>query len=200
MTAIVAGTPRARARHSRMWGLLGLMLSMALPVALIVAGIVVQGWGAISWLGAIVWGVVAAVAFALVAMMGQTVGMTRMDLPDLLGSLVAAPGAAASRGLGALVHLANGAVLAVAWAYGTALGGLSANVWTALAWGAVLWVLALLMLSTIGSVHPAIRAGRQDDPGSGGVNFGPMTPVGVLVGHLVWGAVLGLGYAAWPLG
>jgi hypothetical protein len=200
MTAIVAGTRQAHATHSRTWGPLGLLLSMAPPVALIVAGIVVDGWGAISWLGAIVWGVVAAVAFALVAMMGRTVGMTRMDLLDLLGSLVAAPRTAASQGLGAVVHLANGAVLAIAWAYGTALGGLSANVWTGLAWGAVLWVLALLMLSTIGSVHPAIRAGRQDDPGLAATNFGPMTPAGILVSHLVWGAVLGLGYAAWPLG
>jgi hypothetical protein len=143
MTAIVAGTRQAHARHSRTWGPLGLLLSMAPPVALLVAGIVVEGWGAIS---------------------------------------------------------PNGAVLAIAWAYGTALGGLSANVWTALAWGAVLWVLALLMLSTIGSVHPAIRAGRQDDPGPAATDFGPMTPLGILVSHLVWGAVLGLGYAAWPLG
>lgn len=50
MTAIVAGTRQAHARHSRTWGLLGLMLSMAPPVALIVAGVVVEGWGAISWL------------------------------------------------------------------------------------------------------------------------------------------------------
>jgi hypothetical protein len=67
-------------------------------------------------------------------------------------------------------------------------------------WGAVLWALALLMMSTIGSVHPAIRARQQDDPGLAASNFGSMTPVGSLVGHLVWGAVLGLGYAAWPLG
>lgn len=200
MTTIVAGTRQAHASHSRTWGPLGLMLTMALPVAIIVAGIIVQGWGAISWLGAVVWGVVAAVAFALVATLGRTMGMTRMDLLDLLGSLVAAPRTAASRTLGAVVHLANGAVLAVAWAYGTALGGLSANVWTALGWGAVVWVLALGMLSTIGSVHPAIRAGRQDDPGLAATNFGAMTPVGILLSHLVWGAVLGLGYAAWPLG
>jgi hypothetical protein len=88
MTAIVAGTRQAHARHSRTWGPLGLMLSMAPPVALIVAGIVVKGWG-----------VVATVAFTLAA-----------------------------------------------------------------------------------------------------TNFGPMTPVGILVSHLVWGAVLGLGYVAWPLG
>jgi hypothetical protein len=159
----------------------------------------VEGWGAISWLGAIVWGAVAAVAFALVGLIGRAIRMTRMDLLDLLGSMLAAPRTAASRGLGAVVHLADGAVLAIAWAYGTALGGLSANVWTAPAWGAVLWVLALGMLSTIGSVHPAIRAGRQDDPGPAASNFGPMTPLGILVSHLVWGAVLGLGYAAWPL-
>jgi hypothetical protein len=44
MTAIVAGTRQAHARHSRTWGPLGLMLTVALPVAPIVAGIVVEGW------------------------------------------------------------------------------------------------------------------------------------------------------------
>jgi hypothetical protein len=147
-----------------------------------------------------VWGVAATVAFTLVSVTGRAMGMTRMDLLDLLGSIFVAPHTAASRTLGALLHHANGAILAVAWAYGTALAGLPANWWTALAWGGVLWVLALLMMSTIGSVHRAIRAGRQDDPGLAASDFGSMTPVGNLVGHLVWGAVLGLGYAAWPLG
>ncbi|MGH9186267.1 MAG: hypothetical protein ACRD0U_10710 [Acidimicrobiales bacterium] len=50
-------------------------------------------------------------------------------------------------------------------------------------------------MSTVGAVHPAIRRGRQDDPGPLATNFVTMTPVRSLKDHLVWGAVLGLLYA-----
>ena len=190
----------SRSQHSPVWGSVGLMMSMAIPAAVAVIGIALLGWGEISWLGAIVWGVVATIAFTLFSMMGKAVGMTRMDLLDLLGSMVAPVGSKASRAIGALIHHANGALLAIAWAYGVALMGLPANWLTALGWGVILWILALLMMSTIGAVHPAIRRGDQEDPGPGATNFGAMTPVGSLMGHLVYGLVLGVAYQAWPLG
>lgn len=175
------------------------MISMVVPAAIVVIGVAVEGFDEISWLGAIVWGVVATVVFTLFSMMGKAVGMTRMDLLDLLGSAVAPVGSAAARGIGALVHHMNGAILAVAWAYGVALVGLPANWATGLAWGAILTVLALLMMSSMRSAHPAIRRGEQEDPGPAATNFGAMTPMGSLMGHLVYGVVLGLTYNAWPL-
>ncbi|SFQ72772.1 hypothetical protein SAMN05421810_11511 [Amycolatopsis arida] len=196
---VLSGTTRARSEHTVPWAALGLMLAMAPPVALIVFGIAAEGWAAISWVGAIVWGVVASLAFTVFSIMGRAMGMTRMDLLDLLGSTVARPGSGAARALGLAIHLTNGAVLAVAWAYGTALFGLPANWVTALGWAVVLTALALLMMSMIGGVHPAMRRGEQDDPGPAAINFGRMTPMGSLVGHLVYGLVLGLTYSAWPL-
>jgi hypothetical protein len=94
----------------------------------------------------------------------------------------------------------NGALLAVAWAYGAALVGAPANWISALVWGVILWLQALLMMTTIGAVHPAIGHGQQDDPGPAATHFGRMTPVGSLLGHLVYGVVLGLTYQTWPLG
>lgn len=123
-----------------------------------------------------------------------------MDLLDLLGSIMAQPGSTASRTIGAVIHHVNGALLAIAWAYGAALLGLPANWLTAMGWGVILWALALLMMSAMGSVHPAIREGEQEDPGPAATNFGAMTPVGSLVGHLVYGLVLGLAYQVWLLG
>lgn len=90
-------------------------------------------------------------------------------------------------------------MLAIAWAYGAALFDLPANWATGLGWGVVLTVLALLTMSTIGAVHPAMRHGQQDDPGPAATHFGTMTPLGSLMRHLVYGAVLGLTYQAWPL-
>jgi hypothetical protein len=55
------------------------------------------------------------------------------------------------------------------------------------------------MMTTIGSLHPAIRRGELQDPGLAATRFGPPTPVASLMGHLVYGVVLGLTYDAWPL-
>lgn len=199
MATIVTGADRSQARHSPIFGSIGFMISMAIPVAVILIGIAAEGLGAISWLGAIVWGIVATMAFTLFSMAGKAMGMTRMDLLDLLGSTVAPPNSTKSRAVGAAIHHMNGAVLAVSWVYATLLVGVAANWFTAVLWGAVLWLLTLLMMSTIGTVHPAIRKGEQEDPGVMATNFGALTPIGSLMGHLVWGAVLGFLYALWPL-
>lgn len=197
--AIVTGTPTAQAEHNMPMAVLGFMLSMGIPAVLVVMGILALGWGAIHWLGAIVWGAVATMAFALFGAMGRAMGMTRLNVTDLLGSSMAAPHTAKAMALGLVLHVMNGILLAVGWAYGMGLLAWPANWATGMMWGAVLWLLALLMLSTMGAVHPAIRRGEQDDPGPAATNFGKMTPVGSLLGHLVYGLVLGLAYNAWPL-
>lgn len=86
------------------------------------------------------------------------------------------------------------------WAYAALLADVDLDWVSGPAWGSILWILALSMMSTIGAVHPAIRRGDQDDPGVAVTNFGTMTPVGSLMGHLVSGGALGVLYAAWPLG
>jgi hypothetical protein len=91
-------------------------------------------------------------------------------------------------------------VLAVAGAYAAALLDRELDWVFGLAWGAVLWILALVTMSSVGAVHPAIRRGDQDDPGAAATNFGAMTPMGSLVGHLAWDVLLGALYSAWPLG
>ena len=196
----IGGRGESRAQHSQVLALLGFMISMAVPAVIAIIGIVVLGFDEIHWLGAIVWGVVATLAFTLFSIMGEAMGMTRMDILDLLGSMMAQPGSTAARAIGAMIHHANGALLAIAWAYEVALIGLPANWLTGLAWGAILTALALLMMSTMGAVHPAIRKGEQEDPGLMATNFGAMTPLGSLMGHLVYGLVLGLTYQMWPLG
>lgn len=200
MATIVTGTPQRRDSHSTLLAPAGLAISMAVPIAIIVWGIGAEGWSAISWLGAVVWGIVATVAFTLVSMMGKAVGMTQMDLLDLLGSVVAEPHSSRARSIGAVIHHMNGAILAIGGAYGAVLIGTELGWFLGAVWGVVLWLLALLMMSTIGAVHPAMRRQAQDDPGPAATNFGRMTPVGSLVGHLVWGIVLGLLYQTWPLG
>ena len=200
MATITTGTFQRSDRHSMVLAPLGFAVSMAVPVGVIIAGIADQGWGAISWGGAAVWGAVATVAFTLFSMAGKAMGMTDMDLLDLLGSVVREPRTAGSKAVGTVIHHVNGAILGIGGAYAAVLANEPFDWVSGLWWGAALWVLAMLMITTVGSVHPAIRRHAQDDPGPAATNFGTMTPIGSLAGHLVWGVVLGLLYNAWPLG
>ncbi len=196
---VITGTPDTRTEHNTNLAMLGAMVSMAIPAAIAVAGVSMRGWDAIGWTGAIVWGIVATAAFTLFSMMGKAMGMTRMDLADLMGSMFVQPHTGASRMIGLTVHHVNGALLGIGYAYFLALTALPAGWLTGLLWGVILTPLAMLLMSSIGAVHPAIRAGQQDDPGTAGTNFGKMTPMGMLLGHLVYGVVLGALYAAVPL-
>ncbi len=101
MATLVTGTPTTRTEHSRYVAPVGLMMSMLPPVILIFGGVAVEGFGAISWAGAIVWGLAATVVFTGFSIMGKAVGMTRMDLLDLLGSVAAPAGTTKARVLDA---------------------------------------------------------------------------------------------------
>lgn len=195
----MTGTAQTRTEHNTGLAAAGFMTSMLLPALPAIWGLFTLGAGAIDWLGALVWGVIATLAFTLFSMMGKAMGMTRMDLLDLLGSMVARPGSGAAKAIGGVVHLMNGALLGVAFAYAAALFAISSGLWSGVAWGVFLWIMALLMMTTMGAVHPAIRRGEQDDPGPAATHFGSMTPLGSLIGHLVYGAVLGWGYASFPI-
>lgn len=186
------------AQYSSVLGPMGFIVSMGVPAAIIIAGVIVLGWYAISWRGAIVWGIVATIAFIQFNIIGRRMGMTRMRLLDLFGSVLEKPRTSLSKSLGMIIHLMSGALLAVAWAYGVALLNLRASWITAMAWGVILWLLTLLMMTTIGSVHPAIKRGRQENPGPASINFRKMTPLCSLIGHLIYGLVLGLLYQNWP--
>ncbi len=109
-----------RRQHSRL-APLGFALSMAVPAAIAIVGVVALGFGEIEWAGAVVWGIVATVAFSIAGVMGTATGMTRMDIFDTLGSWVAPAGTGRARAIGVLMHHTNGALLAIAWAYGVAL-------------------------------------------------------------------------------
>jgi hypothetical protein len=152
------------------------MISVGVPAAIAIIGIIRLGMKAISWPGVIVWGIVATIAFTLSGMMGKKMGMTRIDLLDLLGSLFVKAGTSTSKMVGGVIHMMNGALLAIAWTYGVALLNLPANLLTCLGWAVIVWLLSMLMMTTMGSVHPAMKRGEQEDPGTAATHFGKMTP------------------------
>lgn len=196
---VVTGTEHTRTEHSTGAALAGVLLSLGLPAVVALAGIWQFGWNAISWQGAIVWGIVGALALWLTVVLFRRGGATRLPLLDLLGSLFARSGSQESFWVGMMVHLANGALLGVAYVYGAALMDWPTNWFTGLLWGVLVWALGLVLMTSIGGVHPEIRDGLQDDPGPAATNFGLWTPGVYLAGHVFYGVLLGGLYTAWPL-
>jgi hypothetical protein len=159
------------------------------------------------WWQAIVAGFVATVVMTALMRMGASMGMTRMDMAEMLGSMLRRDSEGARR-IGTPIHFVNGLVFGLV--YGVvwwALGPEPASAWwIGLVFGAVHAVVAMVMMPVMSAMHPRVRAGAAavqpgEGPagevvlppfGFGGTGFGSMTPVGILMGHLVFGLVWGL--------
>jgi hypothetical protein len=150
-------------------------------------------WG--SWL---LWGFVATVALSITAAGGQVLGLTRMNLPYLLGSMFT-PDRDRARVVGILVHFFNGWAFSLLYVLAFRSWG-QANVWLGALIGLVHagFVLAVGMPALPG-MHPRMVSEQQgstrvrqlEPPGFLGLHYGARTPLTVVVSHLVFGAILG---------
>jgi hypothetical protein len=154
---------------------------------------------AIDWAGWAIFGLIATAALTAVLIGAQLAGWTRLDIPLMLGTLVAADPDRA-RVTGFFIHLVNGqgfafgyaAVFAAreraTWWEGALLGGLH---------GAVA---LLVIVPLLPGVHPRMASDRAglssgatlEPPGLLGLHYGRETPLVTMAAHLVYGAALGL--------
>jgi hypothetical protein len=153
--------------------------------------------------GALAGGAVGTIVLTSGLRLAQELGWTRMDIPLLLGTVFTDRRGPASV-IGYVVHFANGLLFALAyyavfravghagWLFGAALGLVHAF----LAGGALLTVL-------LPAVHPRMGSPWSDAeetplleaPGFLLMNYGRRTLIWTLVGHVVYGAIVG-GFAA----
>ena len=143
----------------------------------------------------IIGGVIMSVALYMgIAMMPRQM---KMNLFMMLGSMMLPVGAAAfvmgamaHAGMSVVMGLIHGAVFAAAdidsaeWAWG-------------LLFGLVHWASVGMALGMLPLMHPRIRSGEVDAPGFYALNFPPMTAMGFLMLHLVFGALVGVLHGAW---
>jgi hypothetical protein len=135
--------------------------------------------------------------------MAQELGITRMDIPLLLGTVFTASRSRANV-IGYAVHFTNGLMFALVywlifravghagWLFGMALGAVHAL----FAGGALVGVL-------LPAVHPRMGTPWSDaeetpllePPGFMLENYGPRTAIGNLAAHLLYGAIVG-GFAS----
>ena len=152
-----------------------------------------------DWAGWALFGLVATTALTAVMIAAQLTGLTRLDLPLLLGTIVTEDPDRA-RVAGFFIHLVVGQGFAFGYAATFAL--LDRATWLM---GALLGLLHVAVALTVlvpllGGVHPRIASDRAgpsstaalEPPGLLGLNYGRQTPIVAIVAHLVYGVALGV--------
>ena len=143
---------------------------------------------------AVVAGVVASLVFSVVLAMAPRMGMPKMDIVDLLGSMFSGK---SNPVLGWMMHLMMGVVFALIYAFLWSLGFGTATWVSGLLFGIVQWLVVGMMMGMIPMMHVGIKSGAVKAPGLWMTNNGGlMAFMGGLVGHMVFGAMIALVYAA----
>lgn len=148
-------------------------------------------------------GFAATVVLTLMMALSQGLGMSRMNIPYMLGTMFTANRDRAKI-YGVLVHLVNGWIFSAiyvaalhaahlfTWWFGAAIGLVHA-----------LFVLAVGM-PVLPGMHPRMASEirgptvvkQLEPPGFFGLHYGRQTPISVLVAHVIFGAIVGLFYRA----
>lgn len=149
--------------------------------------------------GAVVGGLVGTVVLTTILRAASELGITRMDIPFLLGTAVTtdrvrakAFGYALHFGFGLLFALAYYAVFVVIDASGFLLGGLLGVVHALFAGSALVNVLLPAVHPRMGTDFTAAGdAPLLEPPGFMLLNYGTQTPVATVVAHVAYGAIVG---------
>lgn len=159
-----------------------------------------------SWLDAIaghlgnvmLWGLVATLAMTTILQGSQSLGLSRLSLSFLAGTVLTGDRSKAVV-IGFVLYTIGGWLFALAYlAVFVSLG--IANVWLGAALGLLHGLFLLVMvLPLLPHVHPrmaseyvgASASRRLEPPGFMGLNYGRQTPITTLLAQIVYGAILG---------
>src|SRR5919198_4439525 len=144
-----------------------------------------------DWAGWATFGFVATVVLTGIMVASQLLGLSRMDLPFMLGTMfVGDPDRA--RVLGFLIHLVNGQVFALVYTGAFSLIG-RATWWLGAAFGLVHGLAAVtLIVPLLPGVHPRMASERSgpelstvlEPPGPLALNYGRPTALFTIVAHV----------------
>jgi uncharacterized membrane protein YagU involved in acid resistance len=149
----------------------------------------------------LLWGFVATVAMTTILHGSQGLGLSRLSLSFLLGTLLS-PNRHVAHVLGFTAYMLGGWVFA--FVYFLLMANLGLVSWWTGALIGLLHALFLLVvvLPVLPYIHPRMATEydgptstrRLEPPGFMGLNYGHRTPVTTVTGHVVYGAILGACY------
>lgn len=155
-----------------------------------------MNWG--SWL---VWGFASTVVLTTLMSGSQSLGLTRMNTPYLLGTMVTANRDRA-KVIGIVVHMINGWLFSLVYIAAFHASGGPAW-WKGAAIGLVhsMFVLVVAMPAMPG-LHPRMASEQRgptvtrllEPPGFMAKHYGCRTPFSIIAAHIVFGVILGVFY------
>jgi hypothetical protein len=149
-----------------------------------------------DWGSAIVAGVVATAVMTILMYLGKIMGMP-MDMLRMLGLMFVGPGSGAVTILGLVAHVMMGVVFAIIYVLLFNLFGIAPSWQWGAIFGAVHGVLAGLAFGMMPALHPRMGDGEElSAPGLFGRNLGAIVPAGVILLHVIFGAVVGWVYGS----
>jgi len=151
--------------------------------------------------GTILWGFVATAILTTLMSGSQGLGLTRMNIPFILGSMFT-PDRDRAKAVGFGVHFVNGWLFAAVYA-ATFESWRRATWWLGACIGLVQAAFFLLAsASVLPALHPRMASEQRgptptrqlEPPGFLALNYGYRTPLSVVLAHIAYGAVLGAFY------
>ena len=151
--------------------------------------------------GISLWGFVGTVVMSGLFVGSQALGLTRMNIPFMLGTMVT-PDRDRAKVIGFGMHFLNGWLFAVVYA-AAFQSWRRATWWLGALTGLVhaLFVLVAAM-PILPGMHPRMASEQRgptptrqlEPPGFLALNYGKRTPISVVVAHLIYGGILGAFY------
>ena len=146
----------------------------------------------------LLWGFAATVALTTIISVAHGVGLTRLSIPFLLGTILT-PNRDRALAVGIAFHVVNGWLFALL--YGSLLEAMGRTTWwlgAGIGFGHALFVLAVGM-PVLPGFHPRMVSEyygptpnrRLQPPGFMALNYGKRTPIVTIAAHLVYGAIIG---------
>ena len=136
-------------------------------------------------IGAIIAGLVGTAVMTLLMMIAPKMGMPKMDIMGMLGSMFT-ENETSARAIGAVVHFMMGAIFGIIYALLWGLGIGQITVLWGIIFGIVHAIIVIVVMPMMMRMHPR-------PPEMAG---GPMVSIGQLMGHAVFGIVVALVYGA----
>lgn len=155
-----------------------------------------MNWG--SWA---LWGFAATLVLTTLMAGSHGLGLTRMNIPYLLGATVT-PDRDRAKVVGFGIHLLNGFIFALAYVAAFQAWG-KAGILRGMAVGLVHAAFVLVaVMPVLPAFHPRMASAHHgpteirqlEPPGMLALHYGPNTPISVVLAHLVYGAILGAFY------
>jgi len=153
----------------------------------------------VDWPGWALFGLIATTALTALMIVAQLAGLTRLDLPLILGTMTTEDPDRA-RVAGFFIHLAVGQGFALGYAATFAVLDI-ATWWLGLLLGLLHGLVALsVLVPVLAGVHPRMASNRAgpassatlEPPGLFALNYGIQTPAVAMAAHAAFGILLGL--------